>query len=191
MTVMNFHSELVDREVERLFKESAPVYNQLCRNPVTGGTYIGGLDPTKIQKEQARRPLLTREWFKLNGPADAQPFPVSYDEREALKGTGLLFHILAWYARSLEGRKYNVIEHPTFVDYASGVLWEGELPKGGFVHLPNYPPEQLCELEVRFPPRMLKGMSPGALWLPPKLHVQAMASVRWSSPNPGDYFNRE
>ena len=39
------------------------------------------------------------------------PFPVSYDQREALKGRGLLPHIVAWYARSMECRKYDVKEH--------------------------------------------------------------------------------
>src|SRR4051812_44211984 len=104
MTDLKIQSEMVEREVKRVFKENPPVYRRLCRNPVTGATYVGILDPTKIQKEQARRPLLAREWFKLNGPADAQPLPISYDEREALKGTDLLRHIIAWYARSLEGR---------------------------------------------------------------------------------------
>src|SRR5258708_1779990 len=116
--------KLVDRKVERLFTESPPLYNQLCRNPVTGGTYVGGIDPTNVQKDLARRPLLAREWFRINGPADVQPLPVSYDEREALRGTNLLRHILKWYARSLEGRRYNFNEHPPFPDYVSGVLWE-------------------------------------------------------------------
>ena len=145
----------------------------------------------KRQKDEACCALLAREWFKFNGPADAQPFPISYDEREALKGTGLLPHIVAWYARSLEGRDYDWDEHPPFADYVSGVLWEAELKNGSFVNLPNYPPEQLRELKMRFPPRMLKGMSAGAMWLPPKQHRKAMASLRRSSHNAEVYFDRE
>ena len=60
----------------------------------------------------------------INGPADAQPLPLSYDEREDMKGGGLLDYILALYARSLEGRDYDVKEHPSFADYVRGVLWE-------------------------------------------------------------------
>jgi hypothetical protein len=191
MTMHQFSSQLVDREVERLFKENPPVYGKYCRNPVTGDTYIGGLDPTRPQKEAARRALRAREWFKFNGPADAQPFPISHDEREALKGTELLRHIVKWYARSLDSLNYDFNQHPPFADYVSGVLWEAELPVGGFVHLPNYPSEQLVELKKRFPPRMLKGMSQGATWLPPKKHREAMASLRRSSHNAEVYFNRE
>lgn len=108
-----------------------------------------------------------------------------------MKGRGLLLHIVAWYARSLEGREYDLKEHPSFADYVSGVLWEAELPVGSFADLPNYPPDELQELKKRFPPRMLKGMGPGLYWLPPKLHREEMVSVRRYSRNPGVYLNRE
>jgi hypothetical protein len=191
MSMLQLNSQSVDREVDRLFKENPPVYGVYCRNPVTGGTYIGGLDPTRPQKEAARRALLARDWFALNGPPDAQPLPVLYNECEAIPGGGLLRHIGKLYARSLESLNYDFNQHPPFADYVSGVLWEAELPVGGFVHLPNYPSEQLVELKKRFPPRMLKGMSQGATWLPPKEHREAMESLRRSSHNAEVYFNRE
>jgi len=190
MTVVDFDSKRVDREVERLFEEHPPIYGELCRNPVTGGTYVGILDPTELQKELARQPLMARERFKAMGPSDAQPLPISYDEREALKGSGLFPHIVAWYARSLEGRAYNMDEHPPFADYVSGVLWEGELAQGGFVALPNYPAEQLRELKERSPARMLKGMSPGAHWLPAEQHARAIADLRRTSKTPRHHFMR-
>jgi hypothetical protein len=165
MNTIDFQSARVDREVERLFG-NPPVYGTLSRNPVHGGSYVAGIDPIKPQKEAARTALLAREWFRVHGPADAQPLPVSYDERESLKGRALLTHILAWYARSWEGRNYDG-EHPSFADYVSGVLWEAELPDGGFVHLPNFSEQQLRELKERFPPKMLPGMSAGGYWLPP------------------------
>ena len=191
MPVTNLASKFVDREMERLFKQDPPVYGGFCRNPVTGGGYVGGLDPTEKQKEAARRPLMAREWYRLHGPADAQPFPVSHNEREALKGTGLLPHILAWFARSLEDRDYDVNEHPSFAEYAAGVLWEANLPVGSFARLPNYPAAQLDELKKRFPAKKLKGMSPGATWLPPKEHREAIDSLRRCSPNSDVYFYRE
>ena len=175
--------------MERLFKTRRKS-GELCRNPVTGGSYVAGLEPIKPQKDAARRALRAREWFRKNGPADVQPLPLSLYEREPLKlGRGLLNHILAWYARSLEGRKFDVEEHPSFADYVSGVLWEAELPVG-FACL-HYPCEELQELKKRFPPRMLKGMSPGVKWLPPKLHAEAIASIRRSSHNGEVCFNRE
>ena len=191
MDAINLTETLIGREVERLFNESPARYGENCRNPVTGAGYVHGVDPVASQKEAARRALLAREWFALNGPPDAQPLPVSYDERESLKGQGLFPHIVAWYARSLADRNYDVKEHPSFADYVSGVLWEAELPVGSFASLPNYPPEELRELKKRFRPRMLKGMGPCLYWLPPKLHAEIMASVRRSSHNAEVYFNRE
>ena len=179
----------IERLVDELFGTAR--YGDYCTNPVTGAHYIHGADPVGPQKKEARRALVAREWFAFNGPADAQPFPVSYEQREALKGRGLLLHIVAWYARSLEGREYDLKEHPSFADYVSGVLWEAELPVGSFADLPNYPPDELQELKKRFPPRMLKGMGPGLYWLPPKLHREEMVSVRRYSRNPGVYLNRE
>ena len=189
MKKLNVANDQIDRLVDDLF--AAFRYGENRQNPVTGAGYVHGVDPIGPQKKAARRVLRVREWFAIDGPADAPPFPVSYDQREALKGRGLLPHIVAWYARSLECREYDVREHPSFADYASGVLWELELPVGGFGDLPNYPPDELRELKKRFPPRMLKGMGPGLHWLPPKLHREIMASVRRSSRNAEVYFNRE
>ena len=189
MKKLNVDDDLIDRLVDDLFAAFRCGENR--QNPVTGAGYVHGVDPIGPQKKAARRALRAREWFAIDGPADAPPFPVSYDQREALKGRGLLPHIVAWYARSLECRKYDVKEHPSFADYASGVLWEAELPVGGFANLPNYPPDELRALKRRFPPRMLKGMGPGLHWLPPKLHRETMASVRRSSHNGEVYFNRE
>lgn len=192
MNVIDLTELSVDQQVERLFKVTRRPYGEYCRNPVTGGGYVAGLEPIKPQKEAARRALRAREWFRKHGPADVQPLPLSIYEREPLKlGRGLLNHILAWYARSLEGRKFDVEEHPSFADYVSGVLWEAEQPVGGFAGLPNGPPEELRELKKRFPPRMLKGMSPGLKWLPPRLHAEAIASIRRCSHNGKFYFNRE
>ena len=79
------------------------------------------------------------------------------------------------YARSLEGRDYDLKEHPPFAGYVSGVLWEAERVDGDIGTLPHYP-DQLVELKKRFPPRMLAGIGPGFCWEPPKLHAQTVAS---------------
>jgi hypothetical protein len=86
---------------------------------------------------------------------------------------------------------FDVKAHPSLADYFSGVLWEAELPVGGFAGLPDYGAQQLQELKKRFPPRMLKGMSPGLQWLPPDEHREAMASLRRCSRTPAVYSDRE
>src|ERR687887_534836 len=92
------------------------------------GGGISGVDQSCSSR--GRRARFARKWFADNGPPDIQPLPLGYDEREALKGGGAP-HILAWYARSLAGRKYNVLEHPLFDDYARGVMASEYAP--GFI----------------------------------------------------------
>jgi hypothetical protein len=114
------------------------------------------------------RARFARAWFAENGPPDIQPLPLGYAEREGLKGGGAP-HILAWYARSLACRKYNVLEHPPFNDYARGVMAS------------EYAPDFIIrneELRHRFPPRLLKGLGPGLCWEPPKEAARTMESLR-------------
>lgn len=136
--ITNSSECLVDREVERQFRENPLVDGQLCTNPITGVHYVGDDDPIGPQKEAARRALFAREWFAVYGPADAQPLPVSYSEREEN-------------------------EHPYFADYVSGVLWEAERGDIGTLPYPN----ELADLKMRFPPHPLKGLRAGFCWEPP------------------------
>ena len=192
MNTIDVAEDLVDRMVDELFGGASFRHGEFCENPVTGGGFVYGFDPIGPQKLEAYRALFAREWFALNAPADAQPLPLSYQQREACKGYGLLRHIVKWYARSLEGRNYDVKEHPSFADYVSGVLWEAGLPAGErFAFLPDYPLEDILALKKRFPPRMLKGMSSWAQWLPPKLHAKEIEYFRRRSSNPEVYFKRE
>lgn len=170
MYTTNQSSQNVDEQVERLFKEHPPLPRKGCTNPVTGTSYLGGDDPVEPQKRDARAALLARAHFALNGPADAPPLPLSHAAREDLKIGGLP-HLLAWYARSWEGRDYDLVEHPSFDDFARGVMASDELDGG------------LCEfikkdeeLLKRFPPRHLAGLGPGLRWRPPALHAEVMAS---------------
>jgi hypothetical protein len=166
--------------VDRLFEANSSQYGQDCEWPVLGGGYVVGVDPIEEMKEKAVRAILAREWFTANGPPDVAPLPLGYHEREDLKGGhGLLAYILALFARSLDGRNYDVKEHPPFADYVSGVLWEAEHVDGIIGGLPDYS-GQRAELKKRFPPRMLPGIGPGLCWQPPRQHAQAMASYRQS-----------
>ena len=109
-----------------------------------------------------------RTWFADNGPPDLQPLPLGYNERERLKHGGA-DHILAWYARSLDGQDYDVYAHPSFYDYARGVMASEFAP---------YFIKNDEALKKRFPPRELPGMGPGLWWEPPKAHTKTMEDHR-------------
>jgi hypothetical protein len=102
---------------------------------------------------------LARQWFANCGPQDhdLQPFPIGSDEREALKGGGAP-HILAWYARSLASLEYDILEHPSFEDYACGTMASDGTPS--FIR-------DDVELLRRFPPRHLPGLERSGNWKPP------------------------
>jgi glutathione S-transferase len=149
----------IRREVDRLFAAEAPArFDELCRNPVTGGRWVKGRDPIEEQKRDACRALRARAWFAQNGPQDVQPLPLSYGEREDLKrGGSTLERIVAWFARSLEARNYACDEHPSFPDFARGVLASPEAP--WFI-------TEDQELPKRYPPRALPGLGSGFYWDP-------------------------
>jgi hypothetical protein len=110
------------------------------------------------QRQFQRRALAAREWFKQHGPPDAPVFPIGYAEREQLKVGGLA-HIVAWYARSLAGCGYNYDEHPSFDDYAAGVMASEK-------HAPDFIRNNE-EMRRRFPPRPLNWLGSGLYWQPP------------------------
>jgi hypothetical protein len=180
MNVINLDEYRAQAVVDSLFKASAARHGQICEWPVIGGHYVSGFDPTEEKRETAVRAQLARDGFAHNGPPDAQPLPLSYDEREDMKsGRGLLNYIVALYDRSLEGRDYDLKEHPPFSDYVSGVLWEAGRVDNKIGVLPNYP-DELAELKKQYPPAMLAVIGPGFCWEPQKPHAQTMASYRRS-----------
>jgi hypothetical protein len=169
MTQINQSNETVDEQVERLFKERPPLSGQVCRNPVTDAQYLGGGDPIEPQKRDARRALLAGAHFALHGPADAPLLPLSHGDREDYKRMGGLPTLVALYARSLEAFDYDVERHPSFFDYACGVMASEH---NGYSFL-----KEDEELRKRFPPRHLAGLGTGLYWRLPALYAQAMASL--------------
>jgi hypothetical protein len=139
---------------EQLFKQLPKSCGSVCENPVTGARFVRGVDQIKPQKRSAYRALVAREWFEKNGPPDAPELPLSYAAREALKHGGL-DHIVAWFARSLETSNYDVDLHPSFDDYARGVL-ASEYAPDFIKHDPI--------LLHRFPPHALDQLGPGLIW---------------------------
>jgi len=126
---------------------------------------------------RGRKARNARKWFADNGPPDAQPLPLGYNEREALKHGGV-DHLVAWYARSLDNRNYDVLEHPSFDDFSRGVMTS------------DFAPDFIKEdekLRRRFPPQPLAGLGPGLQWLPEAQHAEEMESVRRCRMPPREY----
>jgi hypothetical protein len=128
---------------------------------------ISGVD--FFQSPRGSRAKAARTWFAEHGPSDMQPLPLGYNEREALKD-GSPKHILAWYARSLADLKYDSLKHPSFYDYACGVM---ALPQSSFSSL-----DSVSELLKRFPPRLLEGLNSHLYWKPPKSRARVRVGGR-------------
>ena len=153
---------LIEREVDRLFAQLNASHGECCKNPITAGGFVWGLDPIGEQKKEAVVALLAREWFAVNGPSDAPPLPLydldSYRDARGLKG------LVGFYARSLSrqgfGRqRYDVCKHPSFDDFACGLM--ALAMAEGLWSL-----ERDATLIRRFPPRQLAGMTRAAYWDP-------------------------
>ena len=78
-----------------------------------------------------------------------------YERNRAKHLSGLLGFISAQYIWSLENQ-HDLTIHPSFADFASGLLWQHE-NNGGCTELP-FTPQQLPEMKRRYPPRKLEGL---------------------------------
>jgi len=189
MTIANSAEYRIARLVDQLF--STGRYGEPFINPVTGFGFMYGDDPIEPQKEAARRALglifslvkegnvhgcaqlLAREWFAINGPADAQPLPISdYDieDRKYGWGSGLpainkAFHfVVSHYAASLQANDWDIKLHPSFDDYFRGVLALKNLPTTNLPRIGGFDFDGLCK---RYPPRPLPGLDRHLNWEPP------------------------
>jgi hypothetical protein len=142
----------IKADVDRLFREAPDRSGYFRRNPVTGSGFTAD-DPIGPQKRNAYRALTARDWFAGHAPPDAPPLPLSYGDRERMKAGGLP-HIVAWFARSLEARDYNFDGHPSFQEFAGGVLACPQAPS--FI-------AQDEKLQKRFPPSPLQGLDESSL----------------------------
>jgi hypothetical protein len=169
---MNF----LERKVDQLFAALDAKHGHYCRNPVTGVDFVLGLDPIAPQKNEAVRALRASVWFRANGPGDAPSLPLSHEDVEDYRTAGSLKAIVGFYARSLSregyGRQsFDIFNHPPFDDFARGLM--AMAVKRGLRGL-----EKEVQLNRRFPPRPLPGMTPGAYWAPPKEYEDTIASYR-------------
>jgi hypothetical protein len=115
-------------KVEELFKNAPDRHERFRENPVTGGSFVGGLDPVRPQKLIAERALEAQEWFAAQKPDDAPELPLTKAGRERLKA-GQLSYIVSLFARSLAYRDFRTEGHPNFDEYARGVMASDWTPK--------------------------------------------------------------
>jgi len=143
-------------EVERLFAEAPDRFEKYVRSiPVIGGLFF----PESINeaKERLCRALRAYAWFEKTRPRDAWPWPRNLEEYEDLTSRGGLSHIAALFIASLTGRDYAFDEHPSFDDFARGVL--------ASPHAPDVLKQDKELLEL-YPPRHLPGLGSFLSWDP-------------------------
>lgn len=141
-------------QVNRLFSEIGGSLGETVENPVTGSSWVKGVDAEGPQKADAYRALAARQRFGDEGPSDAPLLPITRGERQALKEGGIS-HLAAWYAESLMRMDYDMDTHPSFDDYARGVMASPHAPDSI---------KQDQELRRRFPPNPLAHLGSGLVW---------------------------
>jgi hypothetical protein len=159
----------IEESVDRLFSEikTQAKRGDLCQNPVTGGGFVWGLDPIALQKKEAVVALRAREWFAVNEPAGAPALPLSDNEIEDYRSARGLKGVVGFYARSLYRHDYDVQTHPSFEDFARGLM---------AINTGLWRIEKDPQLRMRFPPLPLPGMTPSAYWAPPEEYKEIMSS---------------
>jgi hypothetical protein len=154
-------NRLIKRQADQLFAKMTATHGECCINPITREGFVWGVDPIADQKEQANFALLAQQWFRVNGPPDAPLLPLNLHDRDRFRGSGGLTALVGFYARSLSRQGYDVCTHPSFDDFARGLMALAK--ERGLWQL-----EEDENLMRRFPPRPLMGMLPSAYWVPPE-----------------------
>jgi hypothetical protein len=167
-------TSLLEERADQLFAGLKAAHGTSCRNPVTGATFVWGIDSVAVQKKEAMAALSALHWFAVNRPPDALHLPLSDADLEAYRNARGLAALVGFFARSLSregfGRQaYDFENHPSFYDFACGLM---------AINTGMWGIEKDARLVLRFPPRRLADMTPGAYWAPPKEHAETMASYR-------------
>jgi hypothetical protein len=162
--IRKFKNRFIGPLVDRQFREINAQRGDYCENPVTGGHFIWGEDPIADQKKAAITALRARMWFAANGPSDAPRLPLSCEDVEDYRQARGLAGIVGFFARSLEANGYDIQRHPSFEDFARGLM----ACNSGAWQI-----EKDAEMRKRFPPRPLKGMNLDLCWEPPGKHKRA------------------
>jgi hypothetical protein len=145
-------------ELDRIFREAYLPRGSICENPVTGGKFVRGADPIGPQKKAACRALVARAREAWANPG-MPPLPLSSAECYDLKRRQGIDYLWSEYASSLRILKYDDFRHPSFEQYARGVMASPLAPD----FITKDP-----TLLKRFPPRHLPGLGSGLCWIPAK-----------------------
>ena len=165
--VSNFKNPIEDL-VDRLFGDVKAQRGECCVLPFTGARIVWGIDPIAPEKKKAISALRARDWFAVNGPPDAPVLPLSSNDVEDYRHARGLKGVVGFYARSLARQGYDVKKHPSFDDFARGLM---------AINTGLWGIEKDEALRKRFPPRPLEGMT-SAFWAPPEEYAELMASYR-------------
>ena len=77
---MATNSTSLEKQVDQLFAALNAKHGDCCRNPVTGVSFVWGLDPVAVQKTEAVRALCARARFAANWP-ERRAIPPSFVRR--------------------------------------------------------------------------------------------------------------
>jgi hypothetical protein len=156
--ITNFESP-IEGLVDRLFSEIKAKHGECCDLPVTGAAIVWGVDPIR----RRRRPRLSRSSLAngLRSTARRMPLrcPLSPHDVEGYRHARGLKGVVGFYARSLARQDYGVRRHPSFEDFARGLM---------AINTGMWGMEKDENLKKRFPPRPLAGMTDSAFWHPQK-----------------------
>jgi hypothetical protein len=163
---------LIKDKLDALFQHVLLQPNGQCQNPVTGGWFLkgeSGEDSIPYQKRAAEKALLAQEWFAVHGPRNAPPLPLIAWEWDKMRYgcTGGLETLVGLYARSLSFRDWRAHDHPSFEDFARGLMVFSDIrTRAGQDPL----------VVKKYPPLALIGMTNGAFWEPRHARRQSLRS---------------
>jgi hypothetical protein len=114
------------------------------------------------RQHRAQRTLAIKFGSRLT-PPDAQPLPITSsdiaDRKYTHRAQAGLDYILSCYGYSVTVNGYDIMNHPSFEDFARGVM--------ASEHAPDFVKND-GELRKRYPPRPLPGLNAGNCWRRPK-----------------------
>jgi hypothetical protein len=157
--------ELCAREFERfvdeLFLRCRESGLALARCPIIDRLYdVQSEADTARIKRMLHSAVRARQHFRQHGPSWAPLLPLTFDDIEQMEhDPSNRVELVGHYASSLMMQQWNLKLHPSFHDYASGVMAYKYAPE----HLRNDP-----ELMAEFSARPLAGLDKGLSWRSPE-----------------------
>jgi len=148
-------TQFYERQVDQLFRQLRDPPGTVCDWPVFGGHFVKGEDDETQVRQMLCNAFRARDWLAENGPPDAPQLPLNGSDRDKIRFRGGVGSIVGYYDQSLDSLDYEFERHPSFYDYACGLMaldpvWADE------------------ELKRRFTPRPLDGLDRNFIWRAPE-----------------------